>query len=115
MDNVTITFNTLLQLFGAIAIVGGGVKILFALFSPWRDLKAKMERNKKEIYVTKNRLDKQDMKLNDIDSRMEKQDKAIAVIGLSISELINHILTNNDKDKLKAKREELNEFFYKDK
>ena len=49
MDNITITFNTILQLFGAIAVIGGGIKILVGMFNPFRDLKAEVEKIREKI------------------------------------------------------------------
>jgi predicted nuclease with TOPRIM domain len=113
MDNITITFNTILQLFGAIAVVGGGVKILVGMFSPFRELKAEIESIKDKLHNDNERLKKGDIKLEEIDKRLDAQDEALAMLGLSLSELMNHMLTGNDTDALKKRQKELNRYFYK--
>ena len=47
-----------------------------------------------------------------IDKKIERQDKALAVIGLAVSEMINHQITGNDVSALKERQRELDEFFY---
>ena len=47
-----------------------------------------------------------------IDKKIERQDKALAVIGLAVSEMINHQITGNDVGALKERQRELDEFFY---
>ena len=107
-----ININDLLQLFGMIAIIGGGMKYLVSLLDPFRKLKSEVGAIKDYLTKDKQRLDEGDEKMKAIDKKIEKQDKALAVIGLAVSEMINHQITGNDVDALKKRQSELDEFFY---
>ena len=107
-----ISFNDLLQLFGMIAIIGGGMKYLVSLLDPFRKLKSEVGAIKDYLTKDKQRLDEGDEKMKAIDKKIEKQDKALAVIGLAVSEMINHQITGNDVSALKERQRELDEFFY---
>ena len=107
-----ININDLLQLFGMIAIIGGGMKYLVSLLDPFRKLKAEVGAIKDYIRNDKQRLDEGDEKVKAIDKKIERQDKALAVIGLAVSEMINHQITGNDVSALKERQRELDEFFY---
>ena len=115
MENVTITFNTLLQLFGAVAVVGGGLKIIISMFNPFRELKAEVNNIKGFLEDEKKRLKDGDKKMDYLDKRMDKMDEALSVLGLSMSEMINHMLTGNDEEALREQQRKLNEYFYKGK
>ena len=107
-----ISINDLLQLFGMIAIIGGGMKYLVSLLDPFRKLKAEVGAIKDYLTKDKQRLDEGDEKVKAIDKKIERQDKALAVIGLAVSEMINHQITGNDVSALKERQRELDEFFY---
>ena len=107
-----ISINDLLQLFGMIAIIGGGMKYLVSLLDPFRKLKSEVGAIKDYLTKDKQRLDEGDEKMKAIDRKIERQDKALAVIGLAVSEMINHQITGNDVDALKKRQSELDEFFY---
>ena len=107
-----ISINDLLQLFGMIAIIGGGMKYLVSLLDPFRKLKSEVGAIKDYLTKDKQRLDEGDEKMKSIDKKIERQDKALAVIGLAVSEMINHQITGNDVSALKERQRELDEFFY---
>lgn len=112
MDNVTITFNTILQLFGAIAVVGGGVKIIISMFNPFKELKAEVERLKGKASGIDGRLKDGDNKMHELDAKIDRLDEGMSIIGLAMCEMINHTVTGNDVDELKEQQKKLNEFFY---
>lgn len=93
MANIEITYNTILQLFGAIAIVGSGIKIIISALSPYRDLKDKVK--------------KQAEKIAGVESTLERIEESQRVQGKALMELLNHIITGNDIDKLKERHDEL--------
>lgn len=113
MGSVSITLSDILECFGAIAIVGGGMRVILSLLNPFRELKGQVAEIKNKMRSDKDRLDRVDEKMKLIDEKIERQDDALAVIGLAVSEMINHELTNNDTDALKKRQKELNEFFYR--
>lgn len=93
MENIEITYNTILQLFGAIAVIGGGIKIIITAFSPYKDLKEKVK--------------KQAEKIKGVESSLERIEESQRVQGKALMELLNHIITGNDIDKLKERHDEL--------
>ena len=112
MENITVTFNTMLQLFGAIAVIGGGIKIIVSLFSPFRDLKTEMEKIMGFLAKDKERLDEGEDRMDNLGERMDRIDEALSVLGLAVSEMINHQVTGNDAEELKKQQKKLNEYFY---
>lgn len=97
MENIEITFNTILQLFGAIAVLGGGIKIIVSAISPYRDLKERMK--------------KAETKSEGIDQSLKRIEDAQKIQGKALMELLNHIITGNDIDALKEKYDELVEHY----
>ena len=93
MTNIEITFNTILQIFGAIAVIGGGIKIIVTAFSPYRDLKEKVK--------------KQAERITGVESTLERIEESQRVQGKALMELLNHIITGNDIEKLKERHDEL--------
>lgn len=93
MTNIEITYNTILQIFGAIAVIGGGIKIIVTAFSPYRDLKEKVK--------------KQAEKIAGVESSLERIEESQRVQGKALMELLNHIITGNDIEKLKERHDEL--------
>lgn len=93
MENIEITYNTILQIFGAIAVIGGGVKIILTALSPYKDLKEKVKR--------------QAEKIKGVESALERIEESQRVQGKALMELLNHIITGNDIDKLKERHDDL--------
>lgn len=94
MQNIEITFTTLLAFFGAIAVVGGGVKIIVSALNPFKEVKAKVNEHE-------NRFKKETKRLEELDESLERIEKEQKVQGKALMVLINHIVTGNDVDKLK--------------
>lgn len=97
MENIEITYNTILQIFGAIAVIGGGIKIIVSALSPYKDLKDKVKR--------------QAEKIAGVESALERIEESQKVQGKALMELLNHIITGNDIDKLKERHDELVEHY----
>lgn len=93
MENIEITYNTILQIFGAIAVIGGGIKIILTALSPYKDLKDKVKR--------------QAEKIKGVESTLERIEESQRVQGKALMELLNHIITGNDIDKLKERHDDL--------
>lgn len=103
MDNVAITLQTILALFGGITCIVGGISAIAKLFSPFKKLKQKVEDH--------------DTKLNKDFERMEAFGKATQeieetnkAICKSLLVLMNHEITGNGVDKLKEQRDALEQF-----
>ena len=100
MENIEITYNTILQFFGAIAVIGGGVKLIITALNPYKEITAKLKKHEDNFEKEKKRLDDVDESLERIEIEQKIQGKALMV-------LINHLITGNDTDKLKKTYQDL--------
>lgn len=94
MENIEITYNTILQFFGVIAVIGGGIKVIISALNPFKEATAKLKKHDELFANDKKKLDELDKSLDKIAEEQKIQGKALMV-------LINHIVTGNDTDKLK--------------
>ena len=97
MENIEITFNTILQLFGAIAVLGGGIKIIISALSPYKDLRERMK--------------KTENKIEGVDAALKRIEDSQKVQGKALMELLNHTITGNDVEALKDRYDELVEHY----
>ena len=91
--NVTIAFRVMLEVFGAIAVIGTGIKFISDWVKPHKDLEKKvnvMEQNQNKDYK----------RLNRIEATQNAQ-------SILLIEIANHLVTGNDKEKLKQKADDL--------
>ena len=94
MENIEITYNTILQFFGAIAVIGAGVKLIISATSPYKEISAKLKKHEDTFQKDRERLDELDQSLERIEKEQKVQGKALMV-------LISHLITGNDTEKLK--------------
>lgn len=100
MENIQVTFQTILALFGALAVVAGGVKVIFQLLSPFKKLKAR-------VGTCEKRLDEHDGYLrNDHTAIAEIKSLSRENLRVNIA-LLNHFIDGNGVEKMKVLREEL--------
>lgn len=100
MENIQITFQTMLALFGALAVIAGGIKVIIQLFSPFKNLK-------KRVTSCEKRLDEHDAYLkNDKAAIMEIKSLSRENLRVNIA-LLNHFIDGNGVEKMKIIREEL--------
>lgn len=105
MENLQITWETLLAIAGGVVLLMNAAKMLVQLLDPFKELKAKQEEQEKFLDNDKKRLDK-------LESEIEEIHNSIAIVGLALSEMINHELTGNDVEELKKRQKQLDEYFY---
>lgn len=103
MGNVEITIQTILALFGGITCIVGGVSAIAKLFSPFKELKKKVDDHDEKLGKDFERMEKFDSAVKQI----EETDK---VICKSLLVLMNHEITGNSVDKLKEQRDVLEQF-----
>lgn len=103
MGNVEITIQTILALFGGITCIVGGVSAIAKLFSPFKELKKKVDDHDEKLSKDFERMEKFDSAVKQI----EETDK---VICKSLLVLMNHEITGNSVDKLKEQRDVLEQF-----
>lgn len=96
MNDLMITINMILAICGGISVIGGGVAVIIKLISPIRKMKGAIHENAVAIH-------NDEIKLGEI----EECDKVICQCLLAI---LDHNITNNSIDKLKAARKNLQDF-----
>ena len=100
MNDIQVTFQTILAFFGALAVIAGGVKVIAQMFSPFKELRARGG-------VCEARLDKHDTYFkNDKDAIADRKDLSRENLRVNIA-LLNHFIDGNGIDKMKMLREEL--------
>ena len=95
-----------LALLGGIAVMVNGLKGVEWMLSPFTTTKTRLGEHEKMLQRDKQRLD-------DMEKEQDELQEQVACIGLAMAELINHILTGNDTDKLKEQQENLLKTFIK--
>ena len=99
MDFIT-TGRTILEIFGAIAIVGGGASWIFKLFDPFKNLKSKVDAHQKMLESDKDVLD-------EIEAAVKRIERQNGIQSWALLETMNHLITGNDIDKLQARRDDM--------
>ena len=100
MNDIQVTFQTILAFFGALAVIAGGVKVITQMFSPFKELRAR-------VGVCEARLDKHDTYFkNDKDAIADIKNLSRENLRVNIA-LLNHFIDGNGIDKMKMLREEL--------
>lgn len=95
-----------LALLGGVAVLANGLKGVEFMLSPISNIKKRLKEQEEMISSDNRRLDK-------IEEEQGELHEQVAVIGLAIAELFNHILTGNDTDKLKEQQDKLISTFIK--
>lgn len=95
-----------LAMLGGVAVLANGVRGIEFILSPLSNIKGKLKEQEEMISSDERRLDK-------VEKEQGELHEQVAVIGLAIAELFNHILTGNDTDKLKEQQDKLISTFIK--
>ena len=104
MDHLVITYNTILSFFGAVAVIGGGLKLLINLFNPFHELKERLDKHDQLF-------DNDNKRLRDIDEALERIEESQKLQGRAIMEQLNHVISGNDIDKLKKRYTDLVDYY----
>ena len=86
----------LLQICGAISVIGGAVTLIIKLFNPYRALK--------------NKLDTHAIILERDSHKLNHFDESNKVLCSCLYALLDHIITGNSLDELKKAKDTLNKF-----
>lgn len=95
-----------LAILGGIAILVNGLKGVEWMLSPFTATKTRLREHEEMLRRDKQRLD-------DMEQWQDEMQEQVACIGLAMAELMNHIITGNDTDKLKEQQENLLKTFIK--
>lgn len=94
--DLMITMQTMLSIFGGLAIVVAGIGSIAKMFSPFKELKMKVDEHETALTAMKREVDKQ--------SSMQRE------ICKSLIVMMNHEITGNNIEKLKERQEDLQKF-----
>lgn len=100
MDNIQVTFSTILAFFGAVSVIAGGVKVITQMLSPFKKLSDRIDECER-------RLEKHDgLFANDKKAldKLQENDKSNTKV---IIVLLNHFIDGNGIQKMKELREEI--------
>lgn len=101
--DLIITMQTLLAVFGGVSVIVAGVSSITKMMSPFKELQKKVE----EHSIS---LQKGNEKFEKITEAIESQNAMQREICKSLIVIMNHEITGNSVDKLKAQQEELQTF-----
>lgn len=96
-------FQVVLAMFGAIATIMAGVSAIAKMLSPFKELKMKIDEHTSH-------LEEVDRKFAHLEKELTSQSAMQREICKSLIVIMNHEVTGNSIDKLKAQQEELQKF-----
>lgn len=99
LANIQATWETILAVLGALAILAGGIKVIVGFFSPYRELRG--------------RVDKHDTLLAKDNQRLMREEEATTMTISALFALLNHAITGNSLDGLKTARDSLQDYLAK--
>lgn len=103
MNEIVITSNSLLWIFGIITAIGSASAVISKWFSPFRELKGKVAALEKEFEGLKTYQNSDHLELKKVELGIEKLCKCTLAIA-------DHELTGNSVDKLRAAKDEMNDY-----
>lgn len=100
MDDIQVTFSTILSILGAAAVIASGVRAIMQAFSPFKKLTERID-------TCEERLGQHDMYLgNDKKAIEEIRNMARENLRVNLA-LLNHFIDGNGVQKMKELREEI--------
>jgi len=99
INNLPTTIATILEVLGVLALVAAGGGAILKFLSPFKKIKE--------------RVDKHDTLLQKDNQRIQREEEATAILLSSQFALINHALTGNSQEALRAARDKLQDYLSK--
>lgn len=103
MVDLKITWETILMIMGGIAIIYSGISALSNLLNPFRKVESELQKGERK-------LANDDARIKCLESKMCESEESNRIICKSLLVLLNHEITGNCIDNLKAQRDELQQF-----
>lgn len=100
---ISITLQTILAIFGAIAATMAGISAIAKMLSPFKDLKETVNKHENALINFNKRFEDMERSIS-VQQQMQRE------ICKSLVVIMNHDITGNSVDKLKAQQEELQRF-----
>lgn len=101
--DLSITIQTLLAIFGAVAVIMTGISALSKMLSPFKEIKQRLDAHDESLKDGSRHFER-------LDDSIEIQTKMQREICKSLIVIMNHSITGNSIDKLKNQQEELQKF-----
>lgn len=95
-----LNFEAFLEFFGVVAIIGGGLKIILSATSPFKNIAERLT-------GVETKLDNDNKRFKEIEQNYKELKDMLNANSKLLIQITEHILTGNDTDKLKEKRDEL--------
>lgn len=102
-SDLTVTIQTMLAIFGAIAVIMSGVSAIAKMLSPFKEIKARLDAHDESLAAGNRHFEK-------LDNALETQSAMQREICKSLIVIMNHEVTGNSIDKLKQAQEDLQKF-----
>lgn len=102
-NDLYITFQTILAIFGAIAAIMAGVSGIAKLLNPFKELKARVDAHDESLKMGNRKFEMLEKSINAQERMQREVCKGMIVI-------MNHIVTGNSIDKIRNQQEELQKF-----
>ena len=96
MEELSITWQTILAFCGGVAVIGGALKLVWSAFSPQREVKKRLDKHDTI-------LDRDNKRLQSIEDGQKVQCKALMC-------MMQHMIDGNDIANLKDVRNEINTY-----
>lgn len=100
---IAVTLQTVLAIFGAIAATMAGISAIAKMLSPFKDLKEMVNKHENALINFNKRFE-------DMEKSITTQQLMQREICKSLIVIMNHNVTGNSIDKLKAQQDELQKF-----
>lgn len=100
MENLQITWTTILAFFGALSVIAGGVKVIIQMFAPFKEIQ-------NELREHKTRLDEHDELLHNDKGAIDDL-KSLSRENMRVNiALLNHFIEGNGIEQMKLLRDGL--------
>lgn len=100
MDISHLSFDAILELFGVIAIIGGGAKMIIEATSPFKKITNHMRE-------TDMKLDNDNKRFKELEQGQKELKDTVNAQSKLLVQMAEHLITGNDVEKLKEKKDEL--------
>ena len=101
--NIKTTWETLLAICGALALLAGGAKVILQVFGPFKKFKD-------DCKALTSRVDKHDGMFANDNIRLTRVEEAARILMKTHLAHLEHEITGNSQDKLKQAKQELSEY-----
>lgn len=105
MENLQITWDTILKIGAGLIILFEFGKWIISFGNPIVELKRRVDAHDKLFANDKGHLEK-------IDKAVTQIDEGVSVLGRALSEMMKHEITGNDIEALKEQQKKVNDYFF---